>query len=355
MRRTRVRLAGLLTLGAVVAAGPAAYGQLGTTPAPATQAAQTSYPVTPQAGPWMILAASYSGPDARQKAEELIQEIRAHYQRPAYGYNRAAEERRKEQERIAQVKELQRKWIREQGLPEDTPLRSPKTIRIEDQFAVLVGGYKDMDAARKDLDELRKREPPKKLQYTAYVPDANGRMHEEAVNPFKTAFVAPNPATHAEKSAADNKPDPHLKEYNADESYSLLKCRKPWTLVVKSYRGAAVVQAQSASSSVMEKLGMGKKAGELLNANAKAAHQVAEFLRKFGFEAYVLHTEYNSYVTIGAFDGGTDGPDDPKLEQMQRAFINEMSNPNSNVGQLHIKAQVGFFPQPLPMPVPQVK
>jgi hypothetical protein len=281
----------------------------------------------------------------------MIQEIRAHYQRSAYGYNRAAEERRKEQERIAQVKELQRKWIREQNLPEDTPLRSPKTIRIEDQFAVLVGGYKDMDAARKDLDELRKREPPKKLQYTAIVPDANGRMHEEAVNPFKTAFVAPNPTTHAEKSAADNKPDPHLKEYNADESYSLLKCRKPWTLVVKSYRGAAVVQAQSMSSSVMEKLGLGKKAGELLNANAKEAHQVAEFLRnkQLGFEAYVLHTEYNSYVTVGGFDG----PDDPKLDQMQRLFISEMNRPGSGLNQLHFRAQ--FFPQPLPMPVPQVK
>jgi hypothetical protein len=326
------------------------FGQIGQEPAPFPQAAQTSHPVTPQAGPWMILAACYTGPDAQQKAEELIQEIRAHYNNlPAYGFNRGEEERRKERERIAEMKERQREYLRKQGLPEDTPLRSPKTVRIEDQFAVLVGGYKDMETARKDLDRIRKLEPPRKLQHTAYVPDAaTGRMQEQAVNPFKTAFVVPNPTASVEK-AADDKPDPRLKEYNADESYSLLKCPKPWTLVVKSYQGASVIQSQSTPNSVMEKLGLGKKAGDLLNANAKMAHQVAEILRtkQLGFEAYVLHTEHNSYVTVGGFDGS----DDPKLEQMQRFFINEMNRPGSGLNQLHFRAQ--FFPQPMPMPVPR--
>jgi hypothetical protein len=38
---------------------------------------------------------------------------------------------------------------------------------------------------------------------------------------------------------------------------------------------------------------------------------------------------------------------------MQRAFIDELNRPGSALGQLHFHVQ--FFPQPMPMPVPQVK
>jgi hypothetical protein len=300
----------------------------------------------------MICVASYSGPPSQGLAEELAQEIRAQFHLPAFVFNRSAEEKQREQERIASIRAAQKKYLEEHNLPGDTRLPPVKTVRIEDQYAVVVGGYKDDAAARKALDDIRKLQPSEKLQGVAYVPDAAGKMHEEAVNPFRGAFVCRNPSVPAEKQAADNQPDPRLKEYNAGESYSLLKCRKPWTLVVKSYRGASIVQSQSTPSSVMEKFGLtGKKAGDLLNANAKSAHQVAEFLRKFGFEAYVLHTEYSSLITIGGYDG----PDDPRLAQMQQAFVNEMGNPKSNVGQLHTKAMVQFMAQPMPMAVPKVQ
>ena len=124
--------------------------------------------------------------------------------------------------------------------------------------------------------------------------------------------------------------------------------------MVKSYQGASVLQPQSTPRSVMEKMGgmLGKKGGDLLNANAKQAHELAEFLRKTGgFEAYVLHTEYNSYVTLGGYDSA----DDRKLLQMQQAFVNQLKDPKCTIGQLHTKAMVNFFTEPMPMPVPQVK
>ncbi len=351
MRRTLVRLTSLLALAAAVA--PAAPAQDAASAAVAEPA--LSYPVTAEAGPWMICAACYDGqmygPKARLLAEELVQQIRAHYRLPAYGFNRGAEERRKEQERVAEIKRQQREWLERQGLPLDTQMRSPKTVRIQDQFAVLVGGYKDMESARKALDEIRKLEPPKPLQHAAYVPDASGRMQEQSVNPFRSAFVCRNPTVPAEKPAQDNKFDPRLKEYNVDEKYSLLKCPRPWTLVVKTYRAPAVVQSQSTPVSVMEKLGLGKKAGDVLNASAKQAHEVADFLRRFGLEAYVLHTEYSSIVSVGGFDG----PDDPRLVELQQAFVRELNNPISNIGQLHVKAQVQFMTEPMPMMVPKVQ
>jgi hypothetical protein len=354
MRRSLFRLAGVTAmLLATHAAHAQTFGVI-----PALPEGASALAVTAQAGPWMICAASYAGPPSRGQAEELATEIRNRYNLPAYVFNRTAEERQKEQERVAKLKEEQRKRHVQEGLPADLPLHI-KTVRIEDQYAVLVGGYKDDATARKELDRIRKLKPSDKYLQARYVPDEKGKMHEEVVNPFQSAFVCRNPAVPVEKPKQDAGLDPRLKEYNADESFSLLKCGKPWTLVVKVYRGASVIQSQSASGSVMEKMGWARKTGELLNANGNEAHKVAEVLRTkpksvagllgASFDAYVMHTEYNSYVTIGAFDT----PDDPRVAQTVQAFLIEMNRPGSAVNQLHMKVQ--FLAQPTPMPVPQVK
>jgi hypothetical protein len=355
MHSTLVRLTGITTM---IAAAGLAFGQ-GLGVAPAFPEGASALTVTDQAGPWMILAASYTGQPARGQAEELATEIRARYNLPAYVFNRTGAERRREQERVAKLKEERRQQIVAAGLPADTPVHI-KTIRIEDQYAVLVGGYKDDVMARKDLDRIRTLKPSDKYLKSAYVPDEKGKMHEEAINPFQSAFVCRNPAIPIEKPAQDTGPDPRLKQYNADESYSLLKCGKPWTLVVKVYKGASMIQAQGSSGSVMERMGLARKSGELLNANGNEAHKVAEVLRTkpkqvrtqqvgVSFDAFVMHTEYNSYVTIGAFDS----PDEPQVTQTMQAFLNEMERPGSAVNQLHTKVQ--FLARPTPMPVPQVK
>lgn len=333
----------LAPLAALVAAACAAAQAPGT---------DTSHPITPQVGPWMILVNSYSGENSRQLADDLIQEIRTNYRTAAYGFNRGAEERAKEKERIQKIKEQQEQFITQSGLPVGTKLRSPKTIRIEDQYAVLIGGFKDIDAARKALDEVRKLKPPsERLMHQTLGGDA-ARPTSKSLNPFLTAFVVRNPTVPAERDARDDKPDPHLKEYNADESYSLLKCPKRWTLAVKSYQGrATVVQTQATEKSVVEKLTGGASGADLLNANAKQAHLVAEMLKKFGYEAYVLHTEYSSVVTIGGFDSA----EDPRMIQLQKLFSNELAKGlQSGVGQLHIKGGVGFFTTPMPMAVPKL-
>jgi SPOR domain len=345
MRGALIRLAGF----AAMATGPA-FGQgLGLGLSPALPEGPSALTVSAQAGPWMICAASYTGPPSRGQAEELATEIRTRYNLPAYVFNRTGEERRKEKERVERLKAEQRQRHAQEGLPADLPIHI-KTVRIEDQYAVLVGGYKDDTTARKALEQIRKLKAPDKFDKVAYVPDEKGKMHEQAINPFQSAFVCRNPAVPVEKPKQDG-PDPRLKEYNAGESYSLLKCGKPFTLVVRAYRAYQVVDAQSANPSVKDRLNFGKKAGEVFDANARQARQVAEFLRKFGVEAYVLHTEYSSYVTIGAFDS----LDDPRLAQMRQWFVGEMNNPGTNVGKLHAVAMVQFNAEPMPMPVPQVK
>ncbi len=347
MRCTLLRWAGLAAV--IVFVGPG-YGQNGLGITPDLAVGTSALTVTPQAGPWMICAASFMGQPARGQAEELATEIRTRYHLPAYVFNRTAEERRIEKERVAQITAEQRKKLELDGLPADTPIHV-KTIRIEDQFAVLVGGYKDDVTARKELEKIRKLKPSEKFDSYAYVPDAkSGTVREEAVNPFQSAFVCHNPAIPVEKPKQDaDLLGQRLKTYNADESYSLLKCPKPFTIVVRVYKGEAMVQSQTGPKSFMEKMGM--KYGSVLNANGNEAHKMAEFLRnkQLGFEAYVLHTEYNSYVTIGGFDS----PDDPRLAQTMQYFLKELNRQGSGVNQLHMRAH--FLTDPMPMPVPQVK
>src|SRR5437868_14223603 len=93
-----------------------------------------NYAITPEVGPWMILVASYRGDDSRLKAEELCQELHA-MKIHAYAFNHAEQERTKETQRVAAIREQQKQQLRAAGLPEDTPMRI-KTIRIEAQSAV---------------------------------------------------------------------------------------------------------------------------------------------------------------------------------------------------------------------------
>lgn len=311
-----------------------------------------SYPVTPNAGPWMILVQSFSGNMSAQLSEELAASLRRDYKLPSYVYNRGDEERRKERQRIAELRQKQTEYMKAQGVEfTEQDLPRIKTYRIEDQFAVLIGGWKDQETARKALDEVRKLQPPaEKYQHKATLVEAGdggvGQIKLAGINPFRTAFVVRNPMVPApvdpEKGKLLN-----LKEYNADESLSLLKCRKPYTLHVKSYQGAVVVQqASDDNASFLQKLGGGKP-GQLLNASAQQAHSLAEALKMIKDakgrpiitdNVYVLHTESCSYVTVGGFDR----PDDPQLQRYQKMLANMKLGP---VEQLSAR--------PLPMPIPK--
>jgi hypothetical protein len=332
-----------------------AFGQgLGVTPALPDGASALA--VTPQAGPWMILVASFVGETARGQAEELATEIRGRYNLPAYVFNRTAEERRAEQQRVARIKEEMKQRMAQDGLPADTRI-NVKTVRIKDEYGVLVGGYKDDAVARKELDRIRKLKPSDKFNRLEYVPDQKtGKVREQAVSPFQSAFICHNPSVPVKKAEDDGLLGARLEKYNANESYSLLKCGKPYTLVIRAYKNAATMQSQSESGSF---LGMGHKPANLLNACEHEAHKVAEVLRTkpkskdgrevgVSFEAYALHTEFNSYVCIGAFDS----PDDPRMQQTMQLFLHEMHRVGSAVYQLNM--QIHFLDEPMPMPVPKV-
>jgi hypothetical protein len=83
-------------------------------------------------------------------------------------------------------------------------------------------------------------------------------------------------------------------------------------------------------------LGFGKKSGELLNAGALQAEEIARVLRELKFDAYVLHTRFSSVVTVGGFEN----KEDPQMAQLQRKLGGAKFGP------------IELFVRPLPMPVP---
>lgn len=300
----------------------------------------TDLQVTPQAGPWMIIVSSFTGQESGKYAHDLCLEIRNNYKMPAYTFNWGAEKRRQRDEELRQKREAQLKWFQEKGHTPDQLRR--KTVRIEDEYAVLVGGFRDMDAARKELDRIKKLAKPTsvpKAILTTFGGDDDGKKKDAntEVNPFQQSFVVRNPAVKFEQEP--EKPDLFLKELNAHETYSLLQVKKPWTLAVTDFQGRTVIQPQSAPTKLLEGL-LGSKKGSMLDAGAKQAHEVAKVLReKMQIEAYVLHMRWGSVVTVGSYDS----QDDARLLQYQQALKGKQMGP-----------AVQFFANPLPMKVPQL-
>jgi hypothetical protein len=299
------------------------------------------YPVTPAAGEWLIIVQSYTGDLAAEQARKLCIELRSKYDMPAYIFNRGQEERAKQQEEYRKRRQQQEDWLRERGLTTDMPFRMPH-VRIEEQFAVLIGGYKDLDSASRALEKIKKLPPPAK-ELMDYVPVAlpsadkkdKGHIEGAFLNPFLRAFCVRNPTIPHEKPK--EQPDPLLKEMNADETYSVFKCSKPWTLKVKEFTGMIVTGQKAAPTRFIDSL-FGKHQ-DTLGASAMQAHEIARVLRDhMKLEAYVMHTRYGSVVTVGGYDSR----DDPRLIQNQKTLAN-----------LQLGPVIKFDPVPLPMEVPK--
>jgi hypothetical protein len=301
-----------------------------------------AYAVTPEAGPWMICVASYLGESSSELAYQLCTYLRQRNYR-AYVYNRGNAERKKLQEELDQQQKAM------PGVPRRRRLAHPE----EDQFAVLLGGFPDVDAASAQLKKVRKWDLPDiKLKsgkpafdtYDVYEPtkDKKFELKRYPVNPFHTAMVVPNPTIPPQRKAVA-KVDPIWKTLNANEPRSLFKCPKKWTLAVQEFRGAYAIQTPSSSGGFLDKIGLGDHSAQRLDNAARMADEVCDMFKKLGFKSYVLHTRYNSVVTVGEFDA----PNDKALLDTQEQLA-RMSFKNGKTGD----TAFNLFAKALPMEVP---
>jgi hypothetical protein len=299
------------------------------------------YIITPEAGPFAICVKSFIGADAHELANQLTLHLRQNGW-PAYVFDYTAEERRKAQE-----------WIEARYHDVPPEARPHKTIHVEPQWAVFIGGYRDFDSASHDLAKLKKApEPPapKGVLNVELVDPMNGRLYQ--LSAYAQCMATRNPTVPMQKRDP-NAPDPSWKNLNDGRPYNLLtKCGKPWTLVVAQFRGTGVIQPRSTTDKVLGMVGLGGKSGDMLEASAAQAEEIARVLREgfkpvdgspaLKFDAYVLHTRTGSIVTVGGYDR----MDDPRMLQVAE----KLKNMHFGMSAEAIK----LFEKPMPMKVPQL-
>ncbi|MEX0978863.1 MAG: hypothetical protein WDZ48_08435, partial [Pirellulales bacterium] len=114
-----------------------------------------TYEVTDSNGPWMIMAATFSGNGADEQARALIHELRKDFKLPAYSYRKKFE----------YSKPVRGKGLTPQG---EAPLMRYRLDEDVVEIAVLVGDYSTVDdpQAQKVLQKLKVARP-KSLEVAA--------------------------------------------------------------------------------------------------------------------------------------------------------------------------------------------
>lgn len=305
-----------------------------------------------ECGPWMICVMWYSGPEAPQLARDICLELRNNpdYKLPAYVFTKGLEERKQELERIAAYVQRQRDNLAKANLSLDTPIRVPLT-RYEIQCAVLVGGFQDMDTAHRFQEQMKKLKALDSsrfklhTQYIAKFDEHNGAAAGQyaTLNPLAHAMVVRNPACPTEHIAGQTPEDMRLlRLLNEDEPYSLLKCAKPYTLVIKEFPLPVVIQPKGTTGNLFDKMALGGNSGSKEDQAAYIAHQLAELLRKANVEAYVLHMQHCSFVCAGSFSS----KEDPAVRIAQERL------PRLNA---QLCKEIQLTPHPVLMAVPRCK
>ena len=337
---------------ATVLCAPVALAQTSAlTPQSATPQVPSAHAwyVKPEHGSWMICVKSYTNvpdekPMAKLFAEALAQDIRERYKVPAYLFERGGAEKQKMREthaaelarRRAQraEEEAQFNAVTQQARAEAAAkgmefmeskpsIRAPR-VEVEEQWAVLIGGWPDMATARREMDKIRRWEPPtdKKLMDAQFIirgKDDDRQGEVTYVNPFLNGMVVPNPVAPRQVDTEGEADTKFVMKMNADEEFSVLKIKKNWTIALKQYAPPHEVKGKNEQSIITR---LFKPKPDAMAAVGDQAREMVIALRNMQptkeapvgpFEAYVLHTRYGSLVCVGQFDG----PDDPALLKTQ--------------------------------------
>ncbi|MFO0935779.1 MAG: hypothetical protein U0798_04580 [Gemmataceae bacterium] len=331
----------------------------------------------PEHGEWFVEIKSYGQIDSGLMAEALATEVRDLYKVPVYLYEWGSEARKKREEEEA----LARKRIEEEIRPfvelqarlkaeaeargevfEPEPIRTKVPVyyrEIPDQYMVVVGGYKDIDTARKALNVIRTWPMPKDNRLLdrierSEVQDGKKVWVTNFINPYTEAKIVRNMTLPKQQvSVADE----FLIKLNQYEPLSIMKSNKKWTLKVKTFntpvtKGGA--ESDSSGTGRGPSTGLGAaRPGQWLDATAQQAQDLCKVLRNIpikgadgkttGINAFVLHHRTGSMVTVGEYDSMEDPKMQQDLRQLQSISFMKSENKNGQVGSsLGFDKQVQF-------------
>ena len=305
------------------------------------------YELTEDQGPWMILAASFRGPQAQRQAHELVLELRKEFKLPAYLHARQFD--------FTQ---------RERGLG-FTENGRPKVMRYQNaekvvDVAVLVGDFHSVEdpRAQRTLEIIKYARPEclkrthRTSQELAEYRDAQRAIHrfllkdeKKTIGPMRAAFVTPNPMLPQEAIMPQGL-DPLVVEMNRDVPFSLLDCRGAYSVKVATFRGLSTMKLPE-----IDALESGVNTNSTLIHAAENAHQMAIELRERGVEAYEFYDRHESVVTVGSFQSVGQPRRDGKIE-INPAVHQVMQAYGAQRAQLRGMAQAGMVPRELPVTMP---
>ena len=230
-------------------------------------------------GPWLILAATFSGDDARSAATTYAQQLKVGLKVPAFLMERSSET----PDKLAVSERIR--------TDDETGTLIPKQVAVKYlnnsptySVAVLVGEFHSRDDPQIDslLAKVNSFQPKSKLP--------GGQMSN-------MAFLTRNPLLPDDFFQAP-RVDKFIEDLNRQDwiKHSLLDCPGRFTVRVASFRGPEVVTVSAKAKSD------GKDPSSTLDRAASKAHKMTASLRSRGVEAYEFHDRYGSYVMIGSFD-----------------------------------------------------
>jgi hypothetical protein len=315
-----------------------------------------NYPITDGNGPWMIMAATFSGDGAEEDALKLVHELRRKHNLPAYTF--------------------QKKFDYSKGVPARGYDRygAPLVMKYQQdhdvvEVAVLVGDFPSAadPEGQKTLKRLKGLHPgclkvkdgqSSSLSLAGVRAFQNSLPDETGVKkmgPLGHAFMTANPKLPTEYFAPKGI-DKLVLDMNKHVKHSLLNCPGKYTVKVATFTGSVII---SQKIIVAAEQG-GRFKSQLANA-AEKAHKLTEALREKGVEAYEFHDRNSSIVTVGSFDSvGTPRPDgkieiNPAIHTIMKTYGAEtsVSAGGARVGQAKKLHGISYDVQPLPVEVPR--
>lgn len=262
------------------------------------------YLLTKEAGPFMVMAHTFRGPDAVRWAQALAMELRSQNQLMAYVY-------------FKKIKPMNSnvRGVPPTAAPEDGEGRisEPEIYRIYDEAVVLVGDAQTMKDAEALLAVVKKIKPAFLSNVPSIFPWRTGAG-------LKKAIVTANPLVPAEALFAREE-DPLVERMNHGP-YSLYNCPGPYTLVVARFVGRSTFGDPDKEFLKDDNL----KTSPLVKASDDAELLAAELnkdvqLKQAGYQAFVYHDRNRSVVTLGQFNTKIEQEKlarDPKIQSIRQ-------------------------------------
>lgn len=262
---------------------------------------RADYTLDQQRGPWLILAATFSGAEGEADARDLVLELRRDFNLPAYSYAMTFQ---RDQLNVGRGIDADGARIRRRYN------RGSEVL----EHAVLVGEFPSVDdpEAQELLERVKYLQPQclmaegpeESTQSLAKVRKLHNYLRKKYRNqsergPLGHAFLSRNPLLPREYFAPQGV-DEDIAKWNEGLEYSLLNANGRYSIKVATFRGRSKLQGRAGDAEDI-KSHKAKEDDPLVVAGRKA-HLLTVALRKKDWEAYEFHDRKESYVAVGSFD-----------------------------------------------------